>query len=101
MKCGTGRVLPAPWLQTELNDQRFVVPLEAHHDPVRVAGAFGFEVPAVDHGRNTQTEGTEVLFQVGFDAAHDHVCELGHGVQDFFVDGHRLAHQHLGADPAS
>ena len=61
-------------------------------DPFGVAGALGSEIPAVDDGRNAQAEGAKVLFQVGLDAADDHVGKLGNGVQNFLVDGGGLAH---------
>ena len=41
-----------------------------------------------------------MLLEIGFDAADNHIRQLGHGVQDFFIDGYALRHQHLRANPA-
>jgi hypothetical protein len=41
-----------------------------------------------------------MFFEVGLDAADDHVGQFGHGVQNLFVDGGGFAQEHAGADPA-
>src|SRR5689334_20827882 len=67
--------------QAHLYEQVVTLPVEANVHPVGASGAAGLEIAAEDDGRDAQPERAQLSFEIRLDAADDHVCQLGDGVQ--------------------
>src|SRR5260370_23046623 len=81
--------------QTDLHFQPFASAEERNNRPFTRAHGACSEVAAVDHGRNTQTQGTDVFFEAGLDRSDDHVCHLADSVENLLIDGGELHAQQL------
>ena len=69
-------------------------------NPLGGTGAPGLEIAPEYHGGNAQAERAEFAFEIGLDAADNHVGDFGHRVEHVFIDGRSLGHEHGRTDTA-
>ena len=72
--------------QAHLDQQGIFVPKEADVDPLCSPRAAGLEIASEYHSRNAQAERAELAFEIGLDAADNHVGNFGHCVEHIFID---------------
>ena len=86
--------------QAHLDQQGIFVPKEADVDPLCVPRAAGLKIASEYDSGNTQPKRAEFTFEIGLDAADNHVGNFGHRVEHIFIDGRSLSHEHCRTDTA-
>ena len=72
--------------EAHLDQQGILVPEEADVDPLRSPGATGLEISSEYYSGNTEAERAEFAFEIGLDAADNHVGNFSHRVEHIFID---------------